>query len=85
MNLASVFNPRDFCFKKPFGAVACGESLSLTCRPLARDAFTHCAILFSGEFSKREWEVELPFSGLWEDRACGKLTAQCFLLSYLSS
>ena len=74
MNLASVFNPRDFCFKKPFGAVACGESLSLTCRPLARDAFTHCAILFSGEFSKREWEVELPFSGLWEDRACFSLT-----------
>lgn len=65
-----VFDSRSQDFKTPFGAVTCGQSMTLTCRPLASEGFTHCAVIFRQEFSGVRQETELPFSYLQGDRAC---------------
>nr|WP_326127301.1 glycoside hydrolase family 13 protein [uncultured Oscillibacter sp.] len=54
-----VFDPRHSLCKTPFGAVPCGESVTLHCRPLASDGFQHCAVVLLGEFSGTESHVEL--------------------------
>lgn len=70
MNVPAVFDSRDPHCKKPYGALPCGERCTLTCRPLASDGFTHCSVIIRREFAGHEMQVELPFSGFWEDRAC---------------
>lgn len=78
MNVPAVFDSRDCHCKKPFGAVACGEELTLTCRPLSKEDFTHCSVILKREFAGHQMEVEMPFSGFWEDRACFSLTIPSF-------
>lgn len=70
MNEPAIFDSRDPYCKKPFGALVCAETLTLTCRPLSREDFTHCSVILHREFAGYGREIELPFSGLWEDRTC---------------
>lgn len=63
-----VFDPRCALCKSPFGAAECGQNVTFTCRPLAREGFTHCALVLHGEFSGRNWEVKLSPDGNWGDR-----------------
>lgn len=70
MNTPAVFDSRDPYYKKPFGAMVCGETLSLTCRPLSQEDFTHCSVILHREFAGYGREIELPFSGVWKDRTC---------------
>ncbi len=70
MNVPAVFDSRDALCKSPFGALICGEEFRLTCRPLASEGFTHCSVIIQREFAGHRLEVEMPFSGFWEDRAC---------------
>ena len=70
MNVPAVFDSRDSHCKKPFGALACGEELTLTCRPLAAEGFTHCSVIFKREFAGHQLELEMPFACHWRDRTC---------------
>ena len=70
MNVPAVFDSRDSFCKKPYGALPCGEAWTLTCRPLSCEGFTHCSVILRREFAGHQMEVEMPFSGFWEDRAC---------------
>ena len=70
MNTPAVFDSRDPFCKQPYGALPCGEEWSLTCRPLSQEGFTHCSVILRREFAGHQMEAEMPFSGLWEDRAC---------------
>ena len=54
-----VFDPRCDACKQPFGAVPCGQSIKLHCRPLASEGFTHCALVWFQEFEGRREEREL--------------------------
>lgn len=58
-----VFDPRHNLCKIPFGAVSCGETVTLRCRPLAAEGFTHCAVVLRGEFSGAERQIELSPDG----------------------
>lgn len=78
MNTPAVFDSRDPLCKKPFGALACGEGLTLTCRPLAQEGFTHCSLILFREFAGHQMEIEMPFSTLWQDRACFSVTLPAF-------
>lgn len=69
-----VFDPRHPLCKTPFGAVTCGAEVSLRCRPLASEAFTHCALVAALEFSGQTQEREMPFLEIQGDRACFALT-----------
>ena len=65
-----VFDPRcDLC-KEPFGAAVCGTAVTFHCRPLASEAFTHCALVVFCEFAGVSQEVELPLEGPAGERVC---------------
>lgn len=74
MNVPAVFDSRDPQCKTPFGAVICKETISLTCRPLAAEGFTHCSLVYRAEFAGYHLELEMPFSGCYGDRAHFSLT-----------
>lgn len=46
-----VFDSRSTECKEPFGAVPCGQFVTFCCRPLLKEDFTHCSVLFFHEFS----------------------------------
>ncbi|MEG1594628.1 MAG: glycoside hydrolase family 13 protein, partial [Oscillibacter sp.] len=69
-----VFDPRcDIC-KAPFGAVPCGQSIALHCRPLAAEGFSHCALVRFDEFADLREERELLREGTEGERALFSLT-----------
>lgn len=68
--MRNVFDPRSALCKTPFGAVACGKTVTLCCRPLAVDDFTHCAVVIQREFAGSQTETELSFAGFLGDRFC---------------
>lgn len=78
MNVPAVFDSRDSRYKKPFGALACGEELTLACRPLSTEDFTHCSVILYREFAGHQLEVELPFACRWNDRVCFSHTFSAF-------
>ncbi len=63
-----VFDPRCKLCKSPYGAAVCGTAVTFTCRPLAREGFTHCALVVRTDFSGKTWETELSPAGLWGER-----------------
>lgn len=66
-----VFDPRYPLCKQPFGAVPIGETVTLHCRPLKSEGFTHCALVTHSEFSNRWQEQELFYTGEEPDgRVC---------------
>jgi len=65
-----VFDSRCSLCKTPFGAVPCGQTVTLHCRPLAAEGFTHCALVLEQEFSGVRQELELSFQEVQGDRAC---------------
>ena len=65
-----LFDSRSTQCKEPFGAVSCGQRVTFRCRPLAREAFTHCALVLFHEFSHRTQEVELSCLGPEGERVC---------------
>ena len=65
-----VFDPRHPLCKTPFGAAACGAVVSLHCRPLASEGFTHCALVMQQEFSGARRELELGCVGREGERVC---------------
>ena len=65
-----VFDPRSQACKVPFGAARCGETVSLRCRPLRQEGFTHCAVTLSLEFSAAEREIPLSPVCQDGDRTC---------------
>lgn len=69
-----VFDPRHPLCKTPFGAARCGDAVSLRCRPLAAEGFTHCALVLHQEFSGLRRELLLSFHAIEGDRACFALT-----------
>ena len=69
-----VFDPRHPLCKTPFGAVPCGTDVSLRCRPLAAEGFTHCALVLQEEFASRQRELPLAYAERDGDRACFALS-----------
>ena len=65
-----VFDPRCDACKTPFGAAVCGTAVTFHCRPLASEAFTHCALVVFCEFAGVSQEVELPLEGPTGERVC---------------
>ena len=65
-----VFESRHSLCKTPFGAVSCGGTVTLCCRPLASEGFTHCAVVLRGEFSGNEEQVEFAWTALEGERTC---------------
>ena len=65
-----VFDSRSTECKEPFGAVPCGQFVTFCCRPLLKEDFTHCSVLFFHEFSGRTQEVEMACLGPEGDRLC---------------
>ena len=65
-----VFDPRCELCKTPFGAAVCGQEVLFTCRPLASEGFTHCALVLHREFAGQSQEVELSPAGFLGDRVC---------------
>ena len=63
-----VFDPRYGLCKSPFGAAVCGTTVSLHCRPLASEGFTHCALVMRREFSGQQEERELYQDGVDGER-----------------
>lgn len=63
-----VFDPRCGLCKSPFGAAACGTAITFHCRPLASEAFTHCALVMHREFSDQWEERELLQDGVDGER-----------------
>ena len=68
-----VFDPQHYLCKEPFGALACGERARFSCRPLAREGFTHCAIVMQMEFAGETRETELPYLQPEGERSCFSL------------
>ena len=58
-----VFDSRDPRCKTPFGAVACGTTVTLTLRPLPEEQFTTCTVLLWRDFDAAGTEVNLPSPG----------------------
>ena len=54
-----VFDSRSEHCKEPFGAIPCGENITLRCRPLAREGFTHCAVMMTNDYTGEKFETEL--------------------------
>ena len=71
-----VFDPRCAVCKDPFGAVPCGQTITLHCRPLAKEDFTHCALVLLQEFAGQTLELELTREGPAGDRICFSGTVQ---------
>ena len=65
-----VFDPRYELCKTPFGAAVCGQEVLFTCRPLASEGFTHCALVLHWEFAGQSQEFELSPAGFLGDRVC---------------
>ena len=65
-----VFDSRSAEYKTPFGAVPCGQFVTFRCRPLLKEDFTHCSLIFFHEFSGRTQEVEMACLGPEGDRLC---------------
>ena len=65
-----VFDPRCELCKTPFGAAVCGQEVLFTCRPLASEGFTHCALVLHREFAGQSQELELSPAGFLGDRVC---------------
>ena len=65
-----VFDPRCELCKTPFGAAVCGQEVLFTCRPLASEGFTHCALVLHREFAGQSQEFELSPAGFLGDRVC---------------
>ena len=65
-----VFDSRSTACKDPFGAVSCGQFVTFRCRPLLKEDFTHCSVLFFHEFSGRTQEVEMACLGPEGDHLC---------------
>ncbi len=63
MSAAYVFDPRDTRYKSPFGAAACGSSVTFTLRPAVQDQFVSCTLLAWHEFAYRAEEVPLSAPG----------------------
>ena len=58
-----VFDPRCTLCKFPFGAVPCGERVTLHVRPEAREGFVRCTLLRREEFAGLQQERELLAEG----------------------
>ena len=65
-----VFDSRSAECKTPFGAVPCGQFVTFRCRPLLKEDFTHCSLIFFHEFSGRTQEVEMACLGPEGERLC---------------
>ena len=69
-----VFDPRcDLC-KTPFGAVVCGQTITLHCRPLTAEGFTHCSLVLYREFADLRTEQELTCDGPEAERTRFSIT-----------
>ncbi len=69
-----VFDPRHSLCKEPFGAAVCRSRILFRVRPLAREGFTHCALVLHLEFSGVREERELLPGGPAGDRVLFSLT-----------
>lgn len=69
-----VFDSRCSLCKTPFGAVSCGSTVTLNCRPLATEGFSHCALVLFHEFAGTKAEQELHPDGPEGDRVRFSLT-----------
>ena len=69
-----VFDPRHELCKTPFGAVPCGHTVTLKCRPLQSEGFNRCVVVMHQEFSDAVSQVELRPEGEAGDRFCYAVT-----------
>ena len=69
-----VFDPRCTLCKFPFGAVPCGERVTLHVRPEAREGFVRCTLLLREEFAGLQQERELLAEGRDGERQRFSLT-----------
>jgi cyclomaltodextrinase len=63
-----VFDSRCELCKYPFGAVPHGTHVLFHVRPLAREGFTHCALVIQAEFARYREERDMTFGGFEGDR-----------------
>ena len=54
-----VFDSRCIQCKDPFGAVPCGQNITLRCRPLVSEGFTHCAVMMTNDYTGEKFKTEL--------------------------
>ena len=54
-----VYDSRCTACKEPFGAVECGQEITLRCRPLEREGFTHCMLMMKNDYTGETYEIEL--------------------------
>ena len=54
-----VFDSRCTACKEPYGAVVCGENITLRCRPLRSEGFTHCVVVMKNDYTGETLEIEL--------------------------
>ena len=69
-----VFDPRCTLCKFPYGAVPCGQAVTLHVRPEAAAGFTRCTLLLRQEFSGQCRELELAPAGRDGERQRFSLT-----------
>ncbi len=54
-----VFDSRCTECKDPYGAVECGQSITLRCRPLKWEGFTHCAVIMKNDYTGEVLKINL--------------------------
>lgn len=70
-----IFDPRDERYKKPFGAVTCGQNVSFALRPLSGAGFVGCTLLANCEFAGENLTCELHDAGGHGDLFTGVFSA----------
>ena len=83
-----IFNPRDERDKRPYGAVPCGTSISVTLRPPVQEGFAECTLVLCCEFAGTHQEIPLRpagteggrslFAGSYDAPAQPELAWYCF-------
>ena len=63
-----VFDSRCTECKDPYGAVECGQNITLRCRPLQREGFTRCVLLMKNDYTGEELEIPLYQQGMDGER-----------------
>ncbi|MBR0283332.1 MAG: glycoside hydrolase family 13 protein, partial [Oscillibacter sp.] len=63
-----VFDSRCTDCKDPFGAVLCGQNITLRCRPLAREGFTRCVLMMTNDYTGEKFATELYPQGMDGER-----------------
>ena len=63
-----VYDSRDTRYKDPYGAVTCGTSVTVCCRPLTEENFVSATLSIYHEFADRVEDIPLKMVGTEGER-----------------